>query len=259
MSIWCTWRICRRRPKCRSPDHDTLLQRQIAFGYTFEDQRVLLDADGQERRRGGRLHGQRCRAGGAVDQAAAAVRLFQAAVRAGDQSADRLHPRGAHHRLRGVARVRGQPADAAAGGLPPPGTAVARSSPTRSSRRSGACTLPGLKVGVLLDPVPRHARRAGSGQVHRGAAPGGAPHGGGRGGQHPHPQRSRREPRVRRRAVAPGGLGAAPLSDPRGTAHARQPGAGDRRGARGASLLAAHRLRLQRHQSRTWRSRRSTA
>ena len=34
--------ICRTRRKCRAPDHDTLLQRQIAFGYTFEDQRMIL-------------------------------------------------------------------------------------------------------------------------------------------------------------------------------------------------------------------------
>jgi glutamate synthase (ferredoxin) len=29
-------------PKVETPDHDTLLQRQIAFGYTYEDERILL-------------------------------------------------------------------------------------------------------------------------------------------------------------------------------------------------------------------------
>ncbi|HEY1107923.1 MAG TPA: glutamate synthase central domain-containing protein, partial [Opitutaceae bacterium] len=29
-------------PKVESPDHETLLQRQIAFGYTFEDERVII-------------------------------------------------------------------------------------------------------------------------------------------------------------------------------------------------------------------------
>ncbi len=29
-------------PKIESPDHETLLQRQIAFGYTFEDERVII-------------------------------------------------------------------------------------------------------------------------------------------------------------------------------------------------------------------------
>ena len=29
-------------PEVPAPDHDTLLQRQIAFGYTFEDERLML-------------------------------------------------------------------------------------------------------------------------------------------------------------------------------------------------------------------------
>lgn len=29
-------------PEVPAPDHDTLLQRQLAFGYTFEDQRIIL-------------------------------------------------------------------------------------------------------------------------------------------------------------------------------------------------------------------------
>ena len=29
-------------PEVPLPDHDTLLQRQIAFGYTFEDQRIVI-------------------------------------------------------------------------------------------------------------------------------------------------------------------------------------------------------------------------
>ena len=41
---------------------------------------------------------------------------------------------------------------------------------------------------------------------------------------------------------------AAPLPHPRGAAHARQPRARDRRGARGAPLRAPHRLRLLGHQ-----------
>ena len=94
MSICCISRICRRRRKLPAPDHDTLLQRQIAFGYTFEDQRVLLDADGARAasRRSApwamTRRWPRCR------RAAAAVRLLQAAVCAGDQPAHRLHPRG---------------------------------------------------------------------------------------------------------------------------------------------------------------------
>ena len=85
------------RRSCPQPDHDTLLQRQLAFGYTFEDLRILHGADGARRRRSRRLDGQRHAARGALEQAAAALQLFQAALRAGHQSADRLHPRRDHH------------------------------------------------------------------------------------------------------------------------------------------------------------------
>ncbi len=35
-------------PEVPAPDHDTLLQRQIAFGYTFEDQRIILTPMGRD-------------------------------------------------------------------------------------------------------------------------------------------------------------------------------------------------------------------
>ena len=62
------------------------------------------DADGHHRRGSGRLDGQRHADFGAVGQAEAAVHLFQAELRAGDQPADRSDPRragdepGLHHR-----------------------------------------------------------------------------------------------------------------------------------------------------------------
>ena len=49
-------------------------------------------------------------AGGALQQAAAALRLFQAALRPGHEPADRLHPRGDHHLGRDPPRLGGQPA-----------------------------------------------------------------------------------------------------------------------------------------------------
>ena len=54
-------------------------------------------ADGDGGRRSRRLDGQRHAAGRAVEQAAPAVRLFQAVVRAGHEPADRLHPRRDRH------------------------------------------------------------------------------------------------------------------------------------------------------------------
>ena len=200
MSIWCIWRICRRRRKCpcrttrrccsaRWPSATPLKtcaccwRRWPASG---------VEAVGSM--------GNDTRARGAVGQAAPALRLFQAAVRAGHQSADRLHPRGDHHRRRDAARLRGQSAAAAAGGLPP--------------RSSCKCADPHQR-GVRQDPAHARCRASRSGvlsilfRVTRGEKglaksmeellPGGAAHGRGRGGQHPHPQRSRCEPGIRRR------------------------------------------------------------
>ena len=41
-STWCTSRTCPRRPRCRSPSRTRCCKRQVAFGYTFEDQRILM-------------------------------------------------------------------------------------------------------------------------------------------------------------------------------------------------------------------------
>ena len=79
------------------PDPETLLQQQAAFGYT---QRRAVDgahAHGRQRARSRRLDGHRHAARGAVARAAAALRLLQAAVRAGHQPADRSDPRAARH------------------------------------------------------------------------------------------------------------------------------------------------------------------
>ncbi len=84
-------------------------------------------ADGARRRRSGRLDGHGHAAGRAVGQAAAALQLFQAALRAGHQSADRLHPRGNHHVDGDDHRLRAQPAQARAGKLPSDRAEVARS------------------------------------------------------------------------------------------------------------------------------------
>ena len=41
-STWCISNDLPAAPEVPQPDHDTLLQRQMAFGYTFEDQRMLM-------------------------------------------------------------------------------------------------------------------------------------------------------------------------------------------------------------------------
>ena len=85
----------RREPPAGVLDADTLLARQQAFGYTHRGPAHPDDADGAERPGGGRLDGQRHAARGALGQAAAALQLLQAALRAGHQPADRPDPRGA--------------------------------------------------------------------------------------------------------------------------------------------------------------------
>ena len=105
-------------PSVPEPDHETVLERQLAFGYTHEDLRILLGAHGGERRGARGLHGHRHVARRAVEPAAAALRLLQAALRPGHQSAARRHPRGAGDADRDDDRARGQSPRADARRLP---------------------------------------------------------------------------------------------------------------------------------------------
>ena len=109
-----TRRTCRPRTPTTS-----CCTRQQAFGYTLEDLRFLMSADGAQRPGGRRLDGHRHAARGAVRQAAAAVQLLQAAVRAGDESADRPDPRGARDVAQGDHRLRAEPVRGDAAALPP--------------------------------------------------------------------------------------------------------------------------------------------
>ena len=72
-----------------------LLDRQQAFGYTQEDLKLLMTPMATHGRGGGRLDGHRHADLGAVGQVEAALHLFQAELRPGDQPADRSDPRGA--------------------------------------------------------------------------------------------------------------------------------------------------------------------
>ncbi|MDT4834466.1 hypothetical protein FQZ97_681030 [compost metagenome] len=89
------------------------------------------EPDGAGRRRRHRLHGQRQPAGRALQQEQAAVQLLQAAVRAGDQPADRPDPR-SH---RDVARVLHRPQAEPAGHQPGQPADAARSEPAYSRLR----------------------------------------------------------------------------------------------------------------------------
>ena len=79
------------------PNHESVVRRQIAFGYTEEDLRILLTPDGGLRGRAARLDGHRHPDGGALASARAALRLLRRTLRAGDQSAAGRDPRRGRH------------------------------------------------------------------------------------------------------------------------------------------------------------------
>ena len=88
----------------------TLLPRMQAFGYTVETMKFMLLPLVQGREGPDRLDGQRQLPGGAQRQAAAAVRLLQAALRAGHQPGDRLDPGRGDHVAGVLHRPRAEPA-----------------------------------------------------------------------------------------------------------------------------------------------------
>ena len=83
----------------------SVTRRQRTFGYTEEEVRILLDADGSERRGAARRDGLGHPDRRALRASAAAVRLLHPAVRAGHQPAARLDPRRGRH----LARPRSAP------------------------------------------------------------------------------------------------------------------------------------------------------
>ena len=87
----------------------SLLDRQQCFGYTPGRPAAPDGADGDHRPGSGRLDGHRHADLGALRQVEAALHLFQAELRAGDQPADRLDPRGAGDVARVLHRAAAEP------------------------------------------------------------------------------------------------------------------------------------------------------
>ena len=234
-------------PYLPEPDHATVLRRQQAFGYTQEDLRLILDADGAQRRGTHRVDGHRHVAGRALEPAARALRLFQAAVRAGDEPAARRHPRRAGD-VDGVDHRPGrQPAGPTARVVPADQNQV----PGHQQRGDGQAAAPGAR-GVQ-DHHVADAVRSGRGRAGARAGDGRSVHARQRCGERrlhdPDPVRSRREPDARAHPEPARHGGRAPSPGARRHAHALC--AGDRVGrrARGAPLRAAPRLRRGRRQS----------
>ena len=148
-----------------APDHETVLRRQEVFGYTAEDVKILITPMAIERHRAHRLDGQRHAARGALREAAAALRLLQAALRAGDEPAGRRDPRGDHHGGRDRRRAGGEPPRADAGVLPPARAAHAGAAQRGAREDPRARRRPGLEGAA-------QASRCRSSSARRTAAPG---------------------------------------------------------------------------------------
>ena len=222
-----------------------LLDRQQTFGYTQEDLQHPDVADGDPGRGSGRLDGQRHADLGAVRQAEAALHLFQAELRPGDQPADRSDPRGAGHEPGLDHRTAAQPVR--------PRRQLAhqapRSAPADPHQR-GPGEDPRDLRGRRRPFQVAHARHHLAGRARRRRHEGGARHAlrprrgrGARRHQHHHPvgPPGRRGPHPD--PVAARLRGGASSPDPPGTAHLGRAGGRVRRAARGASFRLPRRLR----------------
>ena len=117
----------------RVPRAEPLRSRQLAFGYTQEDMKVILTPAREERRGADRLDGQRLGARGALGSAPAPLLLLQAALRAGHEPADRLDARGGRDERRDERRLRAEPARRDAGAR-----AAARDRPADPPRQASS-------------------------------------------------------------------------------------------------------------------------
>ena len=225
--------------------HDSVQRRQQTFGYTEEELKILLGADGPGRRRAARLDGHRHADLAAVHPAAAALRLLPPALRAGHQPAAGRDPGGAGHQPVLDDRAGGQPARPGRGELPPDRAALpgdrqrrARQAPVHRRRRRPAR----LQGGTGLRPLPAARRREG----HQGAADRDLPaRVGGDRGRRADPRALR--PRLHRRPgadpVAAAHRRGAPAPGARADPHPGRAGRRVRRLPRGAPRGGAHRVR----------------
>ena len=122
----------RREAAAPSVDRATLLPRLQAFGYTTETLQFMLQPMVREHRDPVGSMGNDSALAVLVRQAAHALRLFPAAVRAGDEPADRLDPRRSHHVARVLRRAPRATCSRPRRSTPSGCACASRSSPTRS-------------------------------------------------------------------------------------------------------------------------------
>ncbi len=119
---------------------EPLLKLQRTFGYYARRSAHPDGADGHRRTGSDRLDGQRRPAGDSLGSAAAALQLFQAVVRPGDQSAAGRDPRGDHHLAGHHHRFRGQSARRDARAMPVAAARPADPHQQRHGARSSSST-----------------------------------------------------------------------------------------------------------------------
>ena len=197
-----------------------------------------------QRRGGGRLDGQRHAARRALAAQAAPLLVLQAAVRAGDESADRLDPRGDGDERHRERRLRAQPARRDAGARatardrePDPARQRARAAPARALRR--------LHELDGRHDVGRRRRRRRPRARHR-ADLRGSGRSAQRGLEHPHPLRPQGRARARADPVAARDVRSAQPPRPRRHATPGRHRRRVRRAAQRAQHRDARRLRRRR-------------
>ena len=116
------------------PNHESVVRRQIAFGYTEEDLRILLTPDGRIGCRAAGLDGHRHPDRRAVAAVPAALRLLRRTVRPGDQPAAGRHPRRGRHLDGARHGARAEPPRADRRVLPPDRAALAGSRQRRAQQ-----------------------------------------------------------------------------------------------------------------------------
>ena len=201
-----------------------------AFGYAHEDIEDMILPMAVSGVGADRVHGRGRASGGALPGASAAVCLFQAALRAGDEPAHRRHPRKGQDRREHLHWRRRQPPGPCGGELPRDRTGLAH--PHR--RRTGAhphSAPPGLPRARHLAALPQGGELAKrSGRAVRRLRPR-LP----RGCEYCHPLRPRGGWGTSGHPLAAGGVGAGTAPGAQKEAHRRLRAFGERRAARRAS------------------------
>ena len=208
-------------PEVPLPDHATLLQRQIAFGYTHEDERIILAPMARDGVEATGSMGNDTPLAVLSNKPRLLYDYFQQLfAQVTNPPIDCIREEiitSAETRL-GSEEICCIPQSVR---VPPRRVEVAGAD-ERGVRQDPPHGLARTQDGRAADSLPRRPRREGPREVHGGALHDGAAHDRGGGDQRHHSQRPRREPRFRADPRLARGRRLASLSYPRRPAHARR-------------------------------------